>query len=412
MTASPPPERIGHYENPFLAVEWHRDPPGGTTCEPLRFPTPDASLSEGWLYCRGGERTAALLVHPRANFARHYAVPGLLDAGIAVLTQNTRFRGNDAAVVHETALLDVAAATTFLRDRYDRVVFVGNSGGASLLTFYIEQAGLAPADRLARTPAGDRVDLAQTTMPPPDALVLLAAHPGEGHYLLHAVDPSVVVEGDPLSCDPALDMYDPANGFAEPEAESRYDPEFVARYRAAQRERIERLDDVAQGRVERRRAARARWRDSGSTGDRRASIATDFMVVYRTDADLRFTDLRIDPSDRTYGTIWGRRPDWSNYGAVGFARLVTPESWLSTWSGLSSHAEIARTGAGVRLPALHVAYRGDHVIFPSDASLVCDSLAGEDLTTLTFPGDHYGWPAGTGRDPAVAAVARWIRDRE
>ena len=33
------PTRIGRYDNPFLVAEWHRDPPAGTRCEPLRLDT-------------------------------------------------------------------------------------------------------------------------------------------------------------------------------------------------------------------------------------------------------------------------------------------------------------------------------------------------------------------------------------
>ena len=59
-------------------------------------------------------------------------------------------------------------------------------------------------------------------------------------------------------------------------------------------------------------------------------------------------DLSIDPSKRGYGSLWGVRPDWINYGAVGFGRMVAPEAWLSTWSALASRAEISETG-GIRV---------------------------------------------------------------
>jgi len=390
-------------------AEWHREPPSGTQCTPLQFLTADRAVAHGWLYARGGERTIVCLMHPRANFSRHYLVPGLVDAGVAVLCINSRWLGNDSTLIHEVVLLDVAAALRAIRPRYPRVVLAGNSGGGSLFSFYLSQALAPPGRRLQDTAAGDPFDLNRFEFPVADAMIYLAAHPGEGHYLLHAIDPSLRDEGDPVSCDPALDLYDPANGFAAPPKESRFTPGFLASYRAAQRARIERLDAAARRRVERRRTARARWQKTGSTEDRRLSIATDFLVVYRTDADPRCVDLSLDPSARSYGSLWGVRPDAINYGAVGFGRMVSPEAWLSTWSGLSSRAEIEKTGAAMTLPCLLVAYQGDNGIFPSDEDLIARSLGTRELTRVRVPGDHYGFPAETGREAATAAIVDWLK---
>jgi hypothetical protein len=405
----PEPPRIGRYANPYLVAEWHREPPAATRCEPLRLETADRAVAHGWLYARGGEDTVVCLMHPRANFSRHYLVPGLVEAGFAVLCINSRWLNDDATLIHERVLLDAAAGVAAARARYERVVLCGNSGGGSLFTFYLAQALAPSGGRLRDLASGERFDLNAFELPAADAMVYLAAHPGEGHYLLHAIDASVVDDADPVSCDPALDLYDPRNGFAAPPAETRYDAEFLATYRAAQRARIARLDAEARRRVARRRAARARWQASGSLEDRRHSLATDFLLVYRTDADPRFVDLSLDPSRRGYGSLWGVRPDWINYGAIGFARVVAPEAWLSTWSGLASRAEIARTGAGMTLPALLVAYDADNAIFPSDQELIARSLATRDLTRVEIPGDHYGFPAETGREGAIAAIAEWLR---
>jgi hypothetical protein len=405
----PRPPRIGRYPNPYLVAEWHREPPAGTRCEPLRLETPDRAVAHGWLYAKGGEDTVVCLMHPRANFSRHYLVPGLVETGFAVLCINSRWLNNDATLIHELVLLDAAAGVAAARARYERVVLCGNSGGGSLFTFYLSQALAPEGSRLRELATGDPFDLNAFELPRADAMVYLAAHPGEGHFLLHAIDPSVTDDDDPLSCDPALDLFDPRNGFAEPPRPSRYPPEFLAAYRAAQRARIARLDAQARRRVEARRAARARWQATGSTADRRRSIATDFLLIYRTDADPRSVDLSLDPSRRDYGSLWGVRPDWINYGAVGFGRVAAPEAWLSTWSGLSSRAEIAHTGAGMTLPALLVSYDGDNAIFPSDNELIASSLATRDLTRVEVPGDHYGFPAGTGREAATAAILDWLR---
>ena len=398
------PGRVARYENPYLSVEWHRDLPSGTTVEAQRYETEDRAVTTGWLYRRGGEDTVVCLMHPRADFSRHYAVPFLVDAGFAVLCQNSRWLGSDATLVHEQVVLDVAAGVRAMRDRFDRVVLCGNSGGGSLYTFYLSQALAADGERLKATAAGDPLDLNPFEMPSADLMVYLAAHAGEGHYLLNAIDPSVVTEGDPTSCDPALDMYDSANGFAEPPSPSRYAPEFVERYRAAQRARVARLDVEARQRVAHRRASRER-------GDLRGAIGTRYMLIYRTEADLRCTDPSIDPSDRDYGSLFSRRPDLFNYGPFGFARVLTPEAWLSTWSGLSSGAKIGQSGPLMTLPALLVSYTGDNGIFPSDADHIADSLGTRDLTRAEARGDHYGFPVETGREVALATVVDWLRKR-
>jgi hypothetical protein len=394
--------RIGRYDNPYGVVEWHRALPPGTRCEPLQLETADRALAHGWLYARGGEDTVVCLMHPRANFSRHYAVPALVEAGFAVLCENSRWLNNDATLVHERVLLDVAAGLAAARARYARAVLIGNSGGGSLYTFYLSQALAKPGERLRDTAAGEPLDLNEFQLPGADAMIYLAAHPGEGHYLLHAIDPSLADEGDPLSCDPSLDLYDARNGFVEPPAESRYAPDFLARYRAAQQTRVERIDAIARARLAQRQAARAR-------GDRRAAIATDFLLVYRTDADPRAVDLSLDPSRRDYGSLWGRRPDLINYGPVGFARVVAPEAWLSTWSGTSSRAEIAATGPRMTLPALVIGYTGDNGIFPSDTELIADSLGSERIERRSFDADHYGFPAESGRDAALEEIVAWIR---
>jgi len=347
-------------------------------------------------------------MHPRANFAHHYATPGLLEAGIAVLNVTSRWLNNDATLIHEQVLLDVAAGLAAARARYDQVVLVGNSGGASLFTFYLHQAHAPAGARLTHTAAGDPFDLNDYELPGADAMVYLAGHAGEGHYLLHAIDPSVIDESDPIGCNPDLDLYDPGNGFVEPPTVSHYQAEFLSRYRAAQRERIARIDARAREFIAAKRRAREAWTGGGTTADRRAAIATHFLHVYRTDADPRAVDLSLDPSDRDYGSLWGHRPDWINYGAVGFGRVVAPEAWLSTWSGLSSQAEIAITGRRMTLPALQITYAGDNCIYPSDDELIASSLGTTQLDRATVPGDHYGFPAATGRDNATRLVADWI----
>lgn len=409
--------RIGRYDNPYLSVEFQGEVPPGATVQALSLVTEDRANSHGFLWLPPGPRPATVLafMHPRADFTRHYAIPPLLADGYAVLAQNSRTVGNDSMLVHEQILLDVAAGIRRLREiGFRTIILAGNSGGGSLYTFYISQAHAPTGARLADTVAGDPLDLNQFNLPRVDGIVYLAAHPGEGLFLLHAIDPSVTHEDDPVGCDPAIDMYNPASGFKPPPEESRYDGDFLRRYRAAQHARVARIDARARALVGLRRAARGRiGANVKDVAAWREAMAVKFMTVYRTEADPRYTDLSLDPSARDYGSIFGYRPDLINYGPFGFARIVTPEAWLSTWSGLSSRAAIPANGARVDIPSLVIDYSADNSCFASDAKAIHDSLATTQKTLMSVPGDHYGHPApGSttwGRDLALAKIVAWLK---
>src|SRR5215470_4815961 len=253
--------RLSRYDNPYACVSYATLDPS-VRREPVSLLAADGGISTGILYTSGQPRTVVCFMHPQADMSRHYATPALIAAGYAVFGQNSRWLNNDALCVHETLLLDVAAGVRMLRSRgFERVVLIGNSGGGSLYCFYIAQASTAPPDRLRETPAGDWVDLNAVELPAVDGYVMLAAHLGEGRVLMQMIDPSVTDEADPLSCDPSLDPFNPDNGYRHPPASSRYRPEFVQRYRSAQRQRVARLDAIARqhltARTESRHAARS-----------------------------------------------------------------------------------------------------------------------------------------------------------
>jgi hypothetical protein len=149
--------------------------------------------------------------------------------------------------------------------------------------------------------------------------------------------------------------------------------------------------------------------------DRRRSLAPHVITVFRTDADPRTVDLSLDPNERPYGSLFGRRPDLIDYGLVGFGRLTTPEAWLSTWSGLSSRAGFARCAPGVTVPTLFIELTGDQAAFPADSRRMIDALGAKDLTTATVRGLHFGGAiaAGepTGAELAAGEISRWLAER-
>ncbi|MFN2376171.1 MAG: alpha/beta hydrolase, partial [Candidatus Binatia bacterium] len=220
--------------------------PAGTNVENVPLVAEDRGESHGVLYSRGGERTVVCMMHPRGDMSRHYAIPWLLEAGYAAFGQAGRWVNNDIGLIHEILLTDVAASMRELKKRgYETVVLLGNSGGGALYTFYQSQACTPPAERLKTTAAGDPYDLGAFDLPQADGIVQLATHLGQGELMLTCIDPSVIREDDPLSVDPSLDMFNPSNGFQEPDNSSSYSEEFLQRYRAAQRGRVARLDAIA-----------------------------------------------------------------------------------------------------------------------------------------------------------------------
>jgi alpha-beta hydrolase superfamily lysophospholipase len=329
--------------------------------------------------------------------------------------------------VHEDLLVDLAAAVRWLRERrgVEKVVLLGNSGGGSLAAFYQAQAKRAPDARLAATPAGGPTKLPGATMIPADALVLVAAHPGQGHVLGQCIDPSLVDERDPLSVDVELDMYDGANGFRPPPEWSEYDDAFLARYRDAQRVRVARLDFVAReyASAAAEAAARVGAPDFASLPAReqkriaRRAAFEPVMVVYRTMANPAYVDRRIHPSSREYGSLLSDRPDLMNYQRLGFARTVTPRAWLSTWSGLSSNAVLATNLSDVDEPTLFVHAGRDREVYRPEVDAAFEALASPDKTFRELVhARHYfepdlGAPAAPERDHLMAAVVGWLDER-
>lgn len=392
------------------------EPPAGTVTSLHRLTTEDDALVDGVLRTVPGAETVCCIGHPRQDVTHHPLVPELLRRGVAVWTQGTRSVNNDVSLVHEQALLDVAAGQVFLRERgFEHVVTLGHSGGGALFAFYHEQAGLAPDRRLAVTPAGRPIGLAEANLPVPDGTVFMAPHPGQGVLLSRLIDPSVTDEQDALSVDPDLNPFAPENGFAEPPASSEYSPEFVTPYREAQLQRVRRIDAIARKHVAEAAEARAAHRRTGDAAARRRAVAPRMLTVYRTDADLRNVDLALDANDRPYGSLFGHRPDLTNYGLIGFGRLATPDAWLSTWSSTSSNAGFLRAAPGVVAPTLLIELSGDQACFPADIAEMSAALGASDLTRARVAGTHFGGPIApgvpTGAALAAAEIGNWLEAR-
>lgn len=393
-----------------------REPPAGVMTTLHELATFDGARVMGVLHTLPGSSTVVCLAHPRQQLTHHPMIAYLLHTGVSVWTQDSRSPNNDINLVHEQAILDVAAGHVRLRELgYEQVLTFGHSGGGALMAYYIEQAGISPEFRIDVTPAGRPLALSAAQMPLPDGAVFLAPHPGQGQVLLGCIDPSVGDENDPMSVIRELDMYDPSNGYAPAPAASSFSATFLQEYRKAQLRRIKHIDAVAlelSAQAAEHRVGYARTKDPAH---RRAALAPRIITTYRTDADPRYVDLAIDPNDRPYGSLFGRRPDLTNYGLVGFGRLTTPDAWLSTWSPTTSNASFERCAAGVHVPTVFVEFTGDQAALPDDSERMFTAVSATDKTRARVRGAHFGQPLVPGEPTGYAAASQvigpWLHER-
>ncbi len=364
--------------------------------ESIRLVSPDGSLVRGvlWTPPVGTPwKTAVILSHPRGDFSVHYACPLLAAAGYAVLGFGTRYMNNDTDCLHESCIIDVQTAHDEMKRRgAEAVVLLGNSGGGSLMAMAQAQLGIG------------------------DGWIGIAAHPGEGVFMLQVIDPSVADETDPFSTVPEFDMYNPDNGWQPWPGRCEYDPEWLVRYRAAQVARVARIDAIAKASIAEAEAAGRQLRaiDKSDASvwreQRRRAVFTKYLTIYRTLADPAYLDLSIDPDDRPVGSLFAfPDPLDANYGRGGLARTMTARGWLSTWSGLSSHARLADTMPHVKVPTILVHPTADTEIRLRQAKEIVDNSGAVDKTYVELKGaPHY---LEGHRPEALGIVAEWLRTR-
>lgn len=365
--------------------------------EAVRLVSPDGALVRGvlWTPPIGTKwKTAVILSHPRGDFSVHYACPLLAAAGYAVLGFGTRYMNNDTDCLHESCITDVKTAhDEMVRRGAEAVVLLGNSGGGSLMAMANAELGVG------------------------DGWVGMAAHPGEGVFMLQVIDPSVVDEDDPFSTKPELDMYHPDNGWRPWPEPCKYDSAWLERYRAAQIERVARIDAVAKSSIEGSTAAIPGLKTMDKTVDpvgwrelRRRAVFTKYLTIYRTLADPAYLDLSIDPDERAMGSLFAfPDPFDANYGRGGLARTMTARGWLSTWSGLSSGAKLADTMPQVTVPTLLIHPTADTEIRVWQAQEIVDAAGAADRTYIEMKGAlHY---LEGDRPEALQHVADWLAAR-
>ncbi|HEY2071871.1 MAG TPA: hypothetical protein VGG48_20090 [Rhizomicrobium sp.] len=329
---------------------------------------------QGLYWTDGGRpKTAIIATHYNVDFAEHYSAPYFAERGFGFLGWNTRYRGAEDLFHLEHALIDIGAGVRWLREEagVERIVLLGNSGGGSLMAAYQAEAS-APTLAI------------KSPLPPGDLYISLNAHPGRPEVLTNWMDASVTDETDPVATDPSLDPFVPGPPYTE---------EFIARYRAAQRARNQRITDYAKAELARLNAA---------------GIPDRIFPLFRTWADLRFMDPAIDPSDRPCPGCYAGPPQLANRSPFGIGRACTLRAWLSMWSLETSNCSGRPQLAKLKLPALVVQSMADMGVFPSDAHAIFDALAATEKSLEFVPGAHYFEDSEKHRNHAIDLMAGWI----
>jgi len=317
-------------------------------------------------------------------------MPGALARlGVHVIYANTRYRGNDTALILEKTLLDLGAAVRDAKERlgYKRVYLGGWSGGGAMSLYYQAQA---QSPWVTATPAGDGPDLTQARLIPADGIMLLAAHLSRNLTLTEWIDPSVLDESRPFDRDNDLNLYGPLA------PKPPYDAAYLERFRAAQIARNRRITAWVKAELQ-------ALRDAGRPNDERC------FTVQGTMADPRFLDPLVDPSDRKPNWCYLGDPQVVNDGPVGLARFSTLRSWLSQWSYDDSHGHGLRCAEKLTVPLLIIENSADDACTPSHAArlMAAAKQAPQEHHVIQGANHYYfGQPALAAQSASLAKA--WI----
>lgn len=343
---------------------------------------------QGLYWTPKGQRpkVAVIATHYNVDFAEHYAAPYFAARGYGFLGWNTRFRGAEDMFLLEHALIDISVGMKWLREKagVETIVVLGNSGGGSLMGAYQAEA-ISPTVHTLLKGVGHDV---LSSLPKGDLYISLNAHQGRPEVLTDWMDASVIDENDPVATDESLNPFNPDNG-------PPFSEEFIARYRAAQRARNQRITDWAK--VELKRL-------------NEAGVPDRIFPLFRLWGDLRCIDPAIDPSDRITPLCYRGDPAIANrYPSIGRANML--KTWLSMWSLETSNCQGKPHLAKFDLPALVVQGTADTGVFPSDARLIHGFIGSKDKTLELIPGAHYFEDSRAVRDRAIDLMDSWIKAR-
>jgi pimeloyl-ACP methyl ester carboxylesterase len=189
-----------------------------------------------------------LIMHSDANYMSLNMAPQLARQGYHVLACES-IEGGD--IDRKFSIVNIGMNFLHSLTEVKKVVLMGHSGGATLMTAYqsIAENGVEVYqgdEKIYKCQVREKLTAA-------DALMLIDANYGNGPMTLISLDPAVVEEGNGTRLDPEYDIFSPANGYSPDGA--HYSEAFISKYHKAQERRnakliklaLERLHAIEQG---------------------------------------------------------------------------------------------------------------------------------------------------------------------
>ena len=203
----------------------------------------DGALARYRAPTAGASTIAFLAIHRTNDFRDHQSAVELVNRGFGTLGIRTRFGSNEADVNFELIALDIRNGIRYLKNvkKHTRVILVGRSGGGPSTSYYqaLAENGVSYCKGPNKITECPFTGVEFTPADRADGIVYTDAHPGVGVNQLRSLNGAVESQGQPSgpAIDPALDPFDPTNGY-NPSGNSVYAAAFVDAYARAQSRRM------------------------------------------------------------------------------------------------------------------------------------------------------------------------------
>ena len=202
--------------------------------------------------------TAVLVMHSDEDYLSCPTGPYLAERGYRVLQANPPIK-EGLFFNQDRKMHAVLAAMEYLKAREDvgKIVLMGHSGGATLMTAYQAVAENGPGVFQGEEMIYPYED--STELIPADAVMLFDANWGNSVMQLFSLDPAVTDETSGRKLDESLNLFNPKNGF-DP-AGSRFPDDFIRAFQRAQSARNMRILAAAKERLRLIRAGQGNYID-------------------------------------------------------------------------------------------------------------------------------------------------------